>query len=493
MRVAVFGPDPLLVEQLASVDAELTHYRQIADVEPATWPMFDAVVLDLLALRVETAGADVDPDSARDVVSEAGRLNEDTFWLIITPPGLEDIGHRISRSLAGILQGGLPASEIATEPRQISQLIAMLEQWLHEVARIEGINISIQGARDLTHAEMRCIRRLLKDCDQATLVPLGNGQSDAIVFRAECTVHGGHAPDRVLKIGPTTTILREHKNYLDFARNKIGLARLPHHDSTDYWSAGPSAAIVYSFAGGDHPLSLHEVMTAGDGSSALSDLWDRVMAPMLAMRKAAVQPIGAFITTLLGGLSLDDVEALWNEDPPPLNGAASPIPWLRDISGRINDVSIPHVIAHGDLHAYNVLVDDADHAWLIDFYQTGWKTGLFDQAFSDVYLMLHRVPGRAAAVACSNEALVEAEISYYAGGDPVRPELAVVRTTALNTWGVDSVGLFHLARACMGLRLLRFDSTDRALAKTIAALAAERARLLNQDWEQAPEIAPITF
>ena len=491
MKVAVCGPDPQLVQQLTDISAELIHLRQIGDADSTTWATFDAVVLDLQALRVGTSGTDVDPESAQAVVTDAARLNEDAFWLIITPPGLGEIGHRLSRSLAQILRGGLPASEIATEPRQISQMIPMLQGWLNKVSVLEAINIEVDGTRAITASEMRCIRRLLADCDAATLTPLGDGQSDAIVLRARCVLHGGNAPDRVLKVGPSKNILREHRNYMEFARNKIGLARLPHHDSTDYWSAGPSAVIMYSFAGGDHPRTLHEVMVAGDGCPALSDLWDRVLAPLVAMREPATQPIGAFIAAFLGALTFDELDDLWNAEPPPINGAPSPIPWLRDISARINDVTMPHVIAHGDLHAYNVLSDEANHTWLIDFYHTGWKKGIFDAAYSDVYLMLHRVPGRPSAVDRPNDAIIAGEVAYYGGGVPVREELAVVRTRALNTWGDGFAGLFHLARACMALRLLRFASTDHALAKTIAALAAERARQLNEEWEQSPEIAPI--
>jgi hypothetical protein len=493
MTVAVFGPDPNLVAQVGDIGADIKHFRHLSDVVADEWSRFDAVVLDLQALRVETSGTEVDPDSAREAVQGAAHFNEDAFWLIFAPPGLTDIGHRLARGLAATLRGGLPASQVATEPHHMRELAPILRVWLDELVRLEGIEIEVRGVRDLTHSERRCIRRLLGDCDEVMLHPLGDGQSDAVVLRAECIMNGGHAPDRVLKVGPSVKIFREHKNYLDFARNRIGLARLPHHDTTDFWVAGPSAAMVYSLAGGNHPRTLHEVMASGDGCPAIQDLWGHVLGPWLEMREPATQPIAAFIDAFLDGTSLDEVEAQWNSPPLPFDAAWNPLPWLRTISGRVIDVTMPHVIAHGDLHAYNVLVDDASQAWLIDFYHTGWKKGVFDAAYSDVYLMLHRVPGRPAAVACSNEQLIDGEKVYYRGGEPARAELALVRSNALNVWGVDAAPLLHLARACVALRLLRFDSTDLALAKTISSLAAIEAKRLKPDWEQAPEVAPIGF
>ncbi len=37
-------------------------------------------------------------------------------------------------------------------------------------------------------------------------------------------------------------------------------------------------------------------------------------------------------------------------------------------------------ITHGDLHSGNILVDEEEHAWLIDFYKTGWGPALRDFA-----------------------------------------------------------------------------------------------------------------
>jgi hypothetical protein len=491
MKLAVFGPDQELARQFEGLPAQIDSYRRIDEAESALWPDIDVVVLDLQLFRVDTGGPDFDVRAAQDLLVTAAKRNPDAFWLLIAPPALIDTAFHFAKELVNVLRQGINATEIASEPSRIPATLPALQDWLNEIDRIANIPIAIHDVRPLSPSEQRCINRLLSDCQSADLTGLGDGQGDAIVMRADCVMDGGHAPPRVLKVGPAEAIVREHNNYLDFARNRLGQAQRPHHDSTDVWVAGGSGALVYSFAAGPQPRTLAAVMADGDGCPALSDLWERVLPPWLEMQEPANEPIAAFIQAFLGKVSLDEAQALWEEPPGAADGVWNPIPWLREIAGRIIDVPLPFVIAHGDLHAYNVLVDDANRAWLIDYYHTGRKQALFDAAYSDVYLMLHRVGDKLAPVACDDAALLDGETRYYAGAQPVRPELQTVRSAAMDRWGNDSAALFHLARASVALRLLRFDSTDKALAKTVASMAAAAARNLQPDWEGAPEVAPI--
>jgi len=495
VTAVLFGPDESQVARWQAIAIPITYLRQFSAAAEGDWPTFDVVLLDLQIFRVDTSSYDIDLEEAVKSVRAAAEKNPDSFWLLITPPVLtyNDVAHRLARTLWDVLRGKTSATQVATEPHYVSQVIPQVEAWLAEIERINAIPITVANTRDLSNSEWRCVRRLLGNCDSAHCEPLGEGQSEAIVLRADPVMNGGAAPTRVIKIGPARKILREHLNYFEFVHQRLGDARAPHHDWNDLWTAGSSAAISYSFAGGANPRPLASVMSAGDGCPALHDLWERVLAPWLGMRRPSTEPIAAFVAAFLDDLGLDQVEEMWNANPPAFAGAPNPVPWLRNISSRVNDVSLDRCIAHGDLHGYNVLVDQHSQSWLIDFYHTGWKRALFDSAGSDAYLMLHRVGASPSAVNRTDAEIVAGENAYYGGGQPVREELAVVRAAALDVWGAPSAALLHLARACSALRLLQYPSTDQALTKEVAGLAAAAARALAPNWEIAPEIAPIEF
>jgi ActR/RegA family two-component response regulator len=67
------------------------------------------------------------------------------------------------------------------------------------------------------------------------------------------------------------------------------------------------------------------------------------------------------------------------------SGADRPLDWLRlmqELEGSLNDPSLVQetriAVTHGDLHADNLLIDDSQHGWVVDFERSGEGHALQD-------------------------------------------------------------------------------------------------------------------
>ena len=494
MTVALFSPDPAERDRLQKVGIDAQLYPTVATPSEQEWQTIDVVILDLQLFRVSTSDTQIPEDFVAEQIRQAASNNPDAFWLLVSLPGSMGAAYRLRDGLFEVLRAAYRGAGVSQEPHSVTKILPIVKPPIDEIQRIEDIPIEVRNSRALEPQEMRCVRRLLKDVDGALLEPFGDGRGDAIVFKVACSLGGAVLPPRILKVGPATAIKREHANYEEFVRYKVGGYRFPHHDSEDVWFAGRSGALSYSIVGGDDPATLVEVMRAGDGSPALNDLFDHVLPPWLAMEEASVLSLRSLVNTFLSPVSLDDADQYWASDPDPVEDLWNPLPWLRDVTNRVIDVDVPTTIVHGDLHGLNIVVDSNGQAWLVDFYKTGRRVGLFDFAFCDVMLLLHKTPGMlAAAIDLPLQELMQGERASHGGGHAGRPELDVIRRRAIGRWGVNREGAFQIARGCIAIRLMQYPTTDKANAKIVASLAVGRARELHPEWELQPLIGTVAF
>lgn len=480
-RILVVGPDDEQVSWWQTALGRPVEYAR--NLATASLVDADVVLLDLARI-----GSDIefDDELAASTVNEAAAKNPDAFWLVISPPAIHWNSVKLVKLLARTLCGRADATTIAVEAHAVDDELDDLSTWLNELDRLDALDIDM-SATDLNSQEQRCVRRLLRDVDSAGLSLLSDGQGKARTFRVDCRVGGAPAPLRVVKVGPAKTIDTEYRNYMQYVRLRLGDHRHPTLDSSGLWRAGAAAALMYTFIVG-HPQALAEFMATGDRSDTVTDLYSTVLAPWLDGAAVQKQQLSAFVEEFLEDVTIEEAEELWvasnAEDDP-----ESPIPWLREISSRDIEIELPTAVAHGDLHGYNVLIDDAARPWLIDFYHTQVRSALFDFAYAEAALLLHRPVGRDHAVNCTLEALQTAERA----GEPVRAELGVIRGVSRDRWGAASQGLYELARCCSALRRLQFGTTDKPRAKWVAHFSAAVASRLNPDWEKAPTRAPIEF
>jgi aminoglycoside phosphotransferase (APT) family kinase protein len=470
-----------------SVPAEVTHRATLAAASEADLTSADLVVLELLQYRLDTATETFDEILSEQQVRDAARTNRDAAWLLITPPALMSLAIRLYKVLAKTLCGATDAVEVFTEPTDLTPAIDRAKRVAEDLASLYAVPVDLVGFV-LEPADERCLRRLLRGIDSAQVRAFGEGQGGALTLRVQCVIDGGNAPIRVVKIASAKKIQRESDRFKDFVSLRLHAGTFPTHDSAHFWACGDKAAMVYAFAGGTAPQTLFEAMQAGDSADVVQDLSTRVLAPWQDVRHGNVQSLAAFLESFFDDVTLEQIEAFWAERPNPTAGEPpNPIPWLRSVMNRAIEIDLPINIAHGDLHSYNILADEQRRAWLIDFYHTGYRPAIFDFAYADVALLLHRLSESDAAVPCSYQELADSEAMPPA----VRSELQVLRDAALARWGGPSEALLHAGRACAALRRLRFETTDFPKAKLVASRAAARARALRPDWESAPEVPSI--
>lgn len=447
----------------------------------------DVVVLELLQYRLDTASETFDEVVSEQEAVSAARQNRDAVWLLITPPGLVRLALRLHKVLTTMLCGGTGAVEVFVEPTDLAPAVERARQVVDDLATLNALPLDVEGVQ-MAPADQRCLRRLLRGVDSATVRAFGEGQGGALTLRVQCVIDGGVAPVRVVKISSHDKIRRESDRFREFVNLRLHTGTFPTHDSSHFWACGDRAAMVYSFAGGATPQSLFDVMHAGNSADVVMDLSTRVLGPWQDVRHDSVKALKSFLEDFFDDVTLDEVETYWASRRDPASGAPwNPIPWLRSVLQRAIEIDLPIVIAHGDLHSFNILADENRHAWLIDFYHTGYRPALFDFAYADIALLLHRLAGGDAAVSCTYDDLAATE----AANPAVRPELSVLREAALQRWGNGSEALLQAGRACAALRRLRFETTDFPKAKLVASRAAEKAKELRPEWETAPEVPQI--
>jgi len=448
----------------------------------------DVVIIDFYRYRLNTSNYEIDERGLTDELLGLASLNPDARWFLVCPPHMVSFGYRVCLRLVKLLNAGADGSALAEEAT-IADSAQKLAAWREHVERVDGFNLTLVDSRNLTSNETRAVVELLKNVESAELTAVGGGQSEALTCVVRCMSGGAALPPRLMKVGSAPAIRREHQNYMDHARWSLGNNRRPDHSDDDIWICADRGALMFTFvAAGGVGETLRDAMRARDVSAQVTELFGTVVRPWLDQRLDQSIPIGDFMKSFLQPLSLQRADEMWNPSAVP-----NPVPELIDLATRVVRADLPSTITHGDLHGLNVLIQDGA-PWLIDFYHTGRRTGVFDFAFADVAWFLHRTAAHGpVALECTVEECRAAEQSYATGGASLRPELDTLRHAALLVWGDDAQALFQLARACAALRHLHWPFADYEKAKWIAHTAYEHVRVLRPDWWQAPVAPTIDF
>lgn len=158
---------------------------------------------------------------------------------------------------------------------------------------------------------------------------------------------------------------------------------------------------------------------------------------------------------------------------------AYPVPKLPDpvefIQKRRTSFPQPAVwaITHGDLHGGNVLVDDENRVWLIDFYKTGWGPALrdFAQMEAAVRLELVETDNMTALVefeqACTHPRRLDEEMPFNnrfgcADLDKALRIAAHIRWLAMKVTGISNMREYYVCLLYHTLRLGTWEGSSAA-------------------------------
>jgi len=336
---------------------------------------------------------------------------------------------------------------------------------------------------------------LYRDAARVSLAPLAGGFSGSLVFRVRARDVLGHdlAPT-VLKLGPRQDIAKERAA---FERVEPILG----NDTPSvrgFADLGGRAGLKYAFAamGQSGVRAFKPLYEAGED---VAPMVDRVFRDILgrffagaAHERLALLDVHNFSAGRGDGLRAR-VKELWGEDGPTLRFANG-----RAIAHPARFYELPHdevyrtlghfrtvAFVHGDLNGANILRDEHDNVWLIDFAhaQRGHAVQDLAKLESDLQFLMTPVPDEAALLQAMRFTDALAAVQDLAAPLPEPPALT---PPFLRAWATVAQLRGHVARAVaedrdpdhLHVALLRyaasslwFDEAD-ALQKRWALYAA---------------------
>lgn len=250
------------------------------------------------------------------------------------------------------------------------------------------------------------LQRIFHEVDYVIVSLLADGIGGGMILLASPRRRGVVRTDTVVKLGPQDRIKRESENYDQFVAHHVREARHTQRVATrttanyggiayslvgaagaslqrfrtKYHDASPATIqrIVHNlFSGTCRPWYTHtmQMQSTAESLHAKYVQWlrlDRRKLDRAVFDLAAQREENDLVFTDEDRYRLSTIRIRGHDDAelaPPLDQFLSPFPYDG-----------PFCYTHGDLHEDNVLVDNLNQTWLIDFYHTGLAHPLRDFA-----------------------------------------------------------------------------------------------------------------
>jgi nicotinamidase-related amidase len=272
-------------------------------------------------------------------------------------------------------------------------------------------SLELPDGTGLDDEERRLVEHLYRDCRSVRLAPLGGGYSGSRVFGSfPVDRQGRRQIPFVTKIDVHERIARE-RVAVEGVENLLGANAPRLADHVDLETRG---AIKYHFATmyAGQVRTLQRAFQEADGPAAVGRLFDGVFERVLRRlyQVPALDRLDLFRYygyrpeyaehTLARIAALGEVRGELVRVP----GLPEPLPHPARFyerlhaGGRREPEEVPCCTVHGDLNLANVLLDDAQNTWLIDYYWTRTGHALDDLAKleNDLKFILLPLPDDAA-------------------------------------------------------------------------------------------------
>ena len=253
---------------------------------------------------------------------------------------------------------------------------------------------SVEGEANIPDDAQRLLRYLFRDSRQATFRALDGGFSGNLVLASHSTDLLGHAQvPHVVKIGPQEAIGKERTS---FERIESVLGNIAPRIS-EFADLGTLGAIKYRYAsmGGGISTSFQKLYMRGADLQTIKRVLTRVFAEQLgrlynAARREKADLLGYYcFSSEFAPRVRERVEHVLQ-----CSASAAELPLAAGI--RIPNVvkfyeefdslprnpgdSVYFSYVHGDLNGANIILDEHENVWLIDFFHTHYGHVLRDLA-----------------------------------------------------------------------------------------------------------------
>lgn len=358
------------------------------------------------------------------------------------------------------------------------------------------------SAAELDHLGIATVDRALiaaacRDAERIYLQPLDKGLSGSLVWRARWKSRGIMTKDHVLKVGPLHKIEREYRNYSDIA---AAIDKSSPHMTWERDEAAGRGVLRQELVGDERGVyrSLRAALTSVGEPDEAEALIDR----LYRTRMSAWHYADASFTTETAKLSealdwwtrrvdLPGTVAMVGTDgvESSLSGClactfhetAAAVMALLEVE---EEISVGPV--HADLHAQNVLVDEAGQLHLIDFGWTNYKWRAVDFLMMECSLKFLVSPAHARL---EDLLCIERQLEPTLAGEDV--DLAPLRRL------IYGAQLSNVAAATASVRRNAFESGavtgPEQYRRGLVALTAGLASIKNDDFNRVFLLHSLAF
>jgi hypothetical protein len=340
--------------------------------------------LAIVDLRVPAhAGTTIaDSEYGMQVADRLLSIAHGTKTIVFSAHGSGDIAGRLMDQTWASDPLGLGDDEPMLEfvPKErLPDCLSRIERYVRELDSLEKIEVAFGPERfDLDPRHKRALQIFARRqaARVVRLSPLSGGLSDAITVRVE-VFRGAQSPVAVVvaKLLELDDVRRERQAYDAHISPRLDLGTFAHVASYVVAGAAGQGGIFYKLAI-ESAVPLHERLVAGDSDSAevvkrlqqLAHDWQRAR---VARRMTVGEIRNRLVSDSHLGAYEDELRTLPRSD-------------AEDISVEVFSCS-----QHGDLHAFNVLVEPDGSPILIDFALAGDAPASLDPVTLELSFVFH--------------------------------------------------------------------------------------------------------
>ncbi|MCL4186748.1 MAG: response regulator [Rhodobacteraceae bacterium] len=396
------------------------------------WDVFQWILEHLPGTSVWFLTATEDADFSTDLLNDYGRNGD------IHACGREDTVYRVFWK------------------RRMPDCVSAVRAFREEVQQTEAVSLSQSGDRANLRPEEERLLRLFGRRHRGANVEtrqLSGGLSGARVLRVTVRNTAGQTIlTSIGKIGSHNEIEVEREHYRgEVARLVPGST--PQITAELTLGASCCAGIFYGVVGTEVTDLFTKLATDPEAAADVPDQLRAAQAPWLNARAVGRARVGTVRRRIISDVDLEKIQ-------PKLQGI--------DITAveRI-EIETAQCVQHGDLHCANVLFDDRGHPMLIDYPDTGITFACLDPVALELSTIFHKHAPDRRGWPDEAQAGTWPDIEAFASGAPFELYLHSCRGWAQTVAGSEQEVL--AVGYAYALRQLKYDDTDKALARAIVA------------------------
>ncbi|MBI5418416.1 response regulator [Candidatus Poribacteria bacterium] len=389
-RILVVDDQEKTREDLKELFQEAGNYVETACDGNETMEKIKSKHFDLVSLDMVMPGK-----NGLEVAKDIREINKDICIILITDEELlKREGYDKNNIIEELIKIGKTFTPIykdffasygkkAFSPNMRNEILKKANEILMANVVINEHLLILRGPNVIVNSgDEKVLRRLFHDCDRITISPLTSGYSSAKVFRVSPEIRGRGQDEVIVKIDWAENIYKESKNVKMFVENWLGFYKVSHIKNISY--AGEVGGILYTLVEGSLENLINFIKYVQLNSikkieKILEELFLKTFKNWYNNKETRVFLIHMILQEKIMNLDLlkDLVKKYYpdwkDEQKVSINGISEKITHPVYAFSKLNTSDHIHSYysyIHGDLNANNILIDNRNSCYVIDFFFT---------------------------------------------------------------------------------------------------------------------------